>query len=61
MYMYTHLYDKQTTVTEQPAVSRSWRTWAGLRGRAHPRPLVKVTDGIGTPNPNPRHLQSWCF
>ena len=20
-----------------------------------------LTDGIGTPNPNPRHLVNWCF
>ena len=23
--------------------------------------LDRFTDGIGTPDPNPKHLVNWCF
>ena len=36
----------------------------GLRGRVAVRGeavQARFTDGIGTPDPNPRQIVSWCF
>ena len=34
----------------------------GRRGRAPAAARAEaLTDGIGAPDPNPRHLANWCF
>ena len=59
IYKYTHmhvytllflsvffLYDSQAT----------WRVYISIDVV-----MVRFTDGMGTPDPNPRHLANWCF
>ena len=53
MLHYTVLYYVPRPPRPRAGPRRSWSCGFSFRPR--------ITDGIGTPDPNPRHLVNWCI
>ena len=44
-------------IVRSPGGGRRRRAWSGTLAPV----CTRSTDGIGTPDPNPRNLVNWCF
>ena len=60
IYIYIHIHTNMTGQGE--GESRDLRRPGRRSGARLPREeLPSLTDGIGTPDPNLRHLVNWCL
>ena len=58
IYIYIYTYVRSRAEPERPWRGRRVRLPVGLE----PRPgVLQATDGIGTPDPNPKHLVARCL